>query len=160
ASGATPPAPAPETLPQPGNQGHYPHGDQPSGYAGQAGGWEGYVQAPQAGHAAYGCETGDCNTGAYNADCDYGNFGGGGHVLGQGVLGGGKNCRQWFFGAYSLFMSRDNPSYQRYAVLVDMPASYPYYPSQSETILSSHDIEPDWQWGAEVRFGSTFGTPC
>ncbi len=58
-------------------------------------------------------------------------------------------------------MTRDNPSYERYAVLADPePPTYPYYPTQSQTTLSSNDVEPDWQWGAEIRLGATFGTPC
>ncbi len=111
--------------------------------------WQDYVQAP----TGYGCETGNCNTGEC---CDYGGFGGpSGHTLCN------TNCgRQWFFGVYGLYMTRDNPSYEKFAVLVDSPAAYPYYPSQSETILSTNNIQPDWQWGAEIRLGSTLGQPC
>ncbi len=115
------------------------------------------MQAPT---GNYGCETGSCGS-AYNHACDYGTFGGpSGHVLGERLLANRNVCRQWFFGAYALFMTRDNPSYERYAVLTDPAATYPYYPSQSETILSTNDVDPDWQWGAELRLGSTFGTPC
>ncbi|QDU53976.1 BBP7 family outer membrane beta-barrel protein [Aeoliella mucimassa] len=151
--------PAPESLPQTAPVQEYTEGD-PATEASQypagdsATGWEGYVQAPTSG---YGCETGDCTTGAA---CDYGTFGGGS----SSALGGRlfNNCgRQWFFGAYSLFMSRDNPSYTRFATVVDEPApSTPYYPSSMDTVLSTENIEPDWQWGAEIRFGSTFGSPC
>ena len=127
----------------------------PTSEAQSATGWENYVQAPAA-----GCQTGACATGSYTADCDYGNFGGGGGNLLGGRLG--NNCgREWFFGAYGLFMTRDNPSYTRFATVVAEPApSTPYYPSGMEAVLTTNDIEPDWQWGAEIRFGSTLGSPC
>lgn len=125
--------------------------------------WEGYVQAPTASYGAAsgdcGCKNGECSTGdCYTEGCDYGAFGGGSQLLGD-RLSGACCPRQWFFGAYSLYMTRDNPSYHKFAHLIDSPASYPYYPSQSETLLSTDDIEPDWQWGAEIRFGSTLGRP-
>ncbi|WP_442483813.1 BBP7 family outer membrane beta-barrel protein [Aeoliella sp. SH292] len=165
----TPAAPAPEAVPAPPGApapnvapAQYPenYSNQPqaAGYssypATQQGGWEGYVQAPgQApgqGYQGAGCETGNCGT----EECDPGMT----DYL-KGHLTGAACGRQWFFGAYALFMTRDNPSYHKFASQLDMP-SYPYYPSQSEVVLSTDDIEPDWQWGAEVRLGSTFGRSC
>lgn len=126
----------------------------------QATNWEGYVQAPGASYN-YGCQTGGCETGCYNGDCDYGNFGGGSQCMGDKLGSLGVGCgRQWFFGVYALGMTRDNPSYHKFAATVDgTPAAYPYYPTQEQVVLSTDDIEPDWQWGAEIRFGSTFGRP-
>src|SRR5690606_30532686 len=59
--------------------------------------------------------------------------------------------RQWFFGVYGLYMERDRPSYQRIAVVPGMPY---------ETVLSTRDLDNDFTWGAEIRFGSTFGRSC
>lgn len=149
-----------EAYPQDYQSNSFASGDGGRNTAAPAGSWEGYVQAPAAG---YGCESGTCGTGAgYNHDCDYGAFGGpSGHVLGERLMSGDKSCRQWFFGVYALGMTRDNPSYHKFAASVNgTPAAYPYYPTQDTIVLSTNDIQPDWQWGAEVRFGSTFGSPC
>ncbi|MGI9457092.1 MAG: BBP7 family outer membrane beta-barrel protein [Aeoliella sp.] len=157
--------PQPESVPKPAANGHatpvapanggnYATGDYgcDTGVPG-ANNWNGYVQTPA---AAAGCNTG--GYGAYGCDtgtCDYGTFGGG--AIGNGLLGGRQSNRQWFFGVYGLYMSRDNPGYEKIAVLVDSPAAYPYYPTQAETFLSTSDLDTDFQWGAEIRFGSTFG---
>ncbi|MCO6046967.1 BBP7 family outer membrane beta-barrel protein [Aeoliella sp. ICT_H6.2] len=119
---------------------------------GTSGSWEGYVQAPG---GSYGCNNSSCYP-----DCDYGAFGGGGthKLLGDGACNTGCG-RQWFFGAYALFMTRDNPSYSRFAISADEATTYPYYPTQQDVVLSTDNIEPQWQWGAEIRFGSTFGRP-
>lgn len=156
-----PPAPTAEAHSAPVQQGSHPTtGDQPAGDCNcnqvSTGSWEGYVQAPAASYAG-------CNGTSCYPDCDYGGFGGAScHAGGLGgKLGADCGCpRQWFFGVYGLFMTRDNPSYHKFAASVDgTPAAYPYYPTQDTIILSTNDIEPDWQWGAEIRFGSTFGRP-
>ena len=122
---------------------------------GTNGSWESDVRAPAVGAAC------DYNTGGYyDHACDYGGFGGAsGHAVGDKLLTGCNNpCRQWFFGVYGLFMKRDNPDYKRFAFLVDSPTAFPYLPTQSlDSPLSTENIEPDWQWGAEVRLGSTCG---
>lgn len=121
--------------------------------------WEGYMQAPA---ATAGCDVG--YNGGYNGcaagDCNYGTFGGGGGQLLGGNLAGAGAGRQWFFGAYGLYMGRDRPGYEKIAVLVDTPAAYPYYPTQDQTYVSTGNVDPDFQWGAEIRFGSTFGRSC
>ncbi len=114
--------------------------------------WGGYVQ-PQASSVGYAA--GGPVYGGDAAACDYGNFGG---AAGFGnALGAQRSNRQWFFGVYGLYMSRDNPGYEKLAVLVDSPAAYPYYPTEADTFLSTSDVNPDFRWGAEIRFGSTFG---
>lgn len=162
-------APTPEAVPAPPGTlaphiapaqypENYSNQPQPAGYSSypateQQGGWEGYVQAPGQAYQGAGCQTGTCGT----EECDPGMSG----YL-KGHLTNACCGRQWFFGAYALYMTRDNPSYHKFAAQVDMPMPnpYPYYPTQSDIILSTNDIKPDWQWGAEVRLGSTFGRSC
>lgn len=161
-NGSSAPMQYTESYPSNAQAGNYPNGGYGSNCNcnGGQGNWEGYVQAPGASYN-HGCQTGGCETGCYNGDCDYGNFGGGGQCFKDKLGGIGAGCgRQWFFGLYALGMKRDNPSYHKFAATVDgTPAAYPYYPTQEQVVLSTDDIEPDWQWGAEVRFGSTFGRP-
>ena len=105
--------------------------------------WGSFIQNP----------TGDaCN------DCDYGTFGGGSGWGNDQLLGREPSDREWFFGIYGLYMGRDKPGYARLGIQVDDGVTYPYYPSQSNTVLSTSNIDPDFQWGAEIRFGSTFGS--
>jgi hypothetical protein len=112
---------------------------------------------PSTGYGASGdC---NCNSGAsswngyMNGACDSGCN----DCYGVGNYCAPVRSRQWFFGAYALYMDRDNPGRVRLTQSVDNPPSYPYYPPADRTIMFSNDAETDWQWGAEIRFGSTFG---
>lgn len=125
-------------APQPVQSSPYPSTGYPTAADGGCNGgqpsWNGYMSSG-GDYAAGGCDNnygvGDCCTPA--------------------------RSRQWFFGAYALFMDRDNPGRLSLTTSVDSPASYPYYPPSDRTVMFSNDAETDWQWGAEIRFGSTFG---
>ena len=89
------------------------------------------------GYAANGCEGGDYGIGRYFDDEPSGT--------------------QWFGGVYFLYMERDDPSYRKFTSAIDTTtATYPYYPQARTTVLSSDDIDYEFQPGIEVRFGSTF----
>lgn len=155
-----PAASATTTYPQAASHAPSDCGCNP-GVAPAATNWDSYLHAPA---TTAGCDVsyaGGYGNGCAAGDCNYGTFGGmsGGNLLGGRLAGAGAG-RQWFFGAYALYMGRDRPGYEKFAVNVDSPAAYPYYPTQSDTILSTTDIDPDFQWGAEIRFGSTFGQAC
>ncbi len=147
-----------EPLPTPANgqpgavpgatEGYYPqqtHGYPQGGYPYPAGAPQSYVA------------TGDCNCNgmagwnAYMAPH-------GQHAAGCAPCADAgcevSQCRQWFFGAYALYMQRDNPGYERLAVVPGMPY---------QTVLSTNDLDNDFAWGAEIRLGCTFGgtpDPC
>ena len=174
-SSAPPAVPSPpETLPTPADQQAYEsvpssvpssvegqqyshphsHAYPPTGHYPQAG--HPYPQGTPGSYVA----TGDCNCDSMQGwntyMAPYGHHAAGAAPCVDGGLAGCEvpRSRQWFFGAYALYMSRDNPGYQRLAVDQAMP---------SDTVLSTRDIEPDYEWGAEIRFGSTFGRiidPC
>lgn len=156
---AQPPHGAPVHGP---GEGYYPqhgHGYPQGGHAYPA-------PAPAAGAPQSYVGAGDCN--CYGAEgwntymAAPGQYAPGCAPCADGSLAGCEvpRSRQWFFGVYGLYMQRDNPGYERFAVLIDTPGAYPYYPMPSETVLNSHGIDPDFAWGAEVRFGSTFGRSC
>lgn len=105
--------------------------------------WQSYT-APAAG----GCNTGYADAGYSSTGCaDYGVS----QYCDQGPQ------RQWFFGAYGLYMGRDRPSKVKSAVLVDGAPAGTYYPQPTDTFLTSSQIDPSFTGGAEIRFGSTFG---
>jgi hypothetical protein len=92
----------------------------------------------------------------------YGCSGTGGYGLDQ-YSDDSCDATQWFGGVYFLFMERDNPSYTRFTTAFDMDAvTYPYHPQADTTILSSDDVDYEYQEGIEVRLGSTFtvGDSC
>jgi hypothetical protein len=115
-----------------------------------------YAGGPVPHHAGQGVShgsyigAGDCNCNNMQAWNTYMQP----YAHGQACAEGGPGAcevppsRQWFFGAYALYMQRDRPSYQRIAVVPGMPY---------ETVLSTQDLDNDFTWGAEIRFGSTFG---
>ncbi len=65
---------------------------------------------------------------------------------------------QWFGGVYGLLMERvDNKSSIDLAYVTSTANGAGYYPTASEVVMSTRDIDYDYQGGTEVRFGSTFG---
>lgn len=129
-------------APQPAQASPYPSTGYPTtGDCGCNGGqssWNGYMQNGS-GYAPGGCYGG----------CD--------NSYGVGDYCAPVRSRQWFFGAYALFMDRDNPGRVSLTTTANNPSSYPYYPPASNTVMFSSNADTDWQWGAEIRFGSTFG---
>ncbi|MEO1497462.1 MAG: hypothetical protein AAFV43_09960 [Planctomycetota bacterium] len=126
-----------------------------------------------------GCATGDCGTGGCaTGDCNQG-------VSWESYAGGAPACdyaptcapapvcnvapaaprRQWFAGVYGLFLQRADVDKQL-LVFCDDISGYtpgtPYYYEPGDVALFTDSGGIDGQWGAEVRFGSTFGAadPC
>ncbi|MEM9353159.1 MAG: BBP7 family outer membrane beta-barrel protein [Planctomycetota bacterium] len=97
--------------------------------------------------SVYGCADGSCGVGG----CDSG-------YLGRGLKHGCRPRRQWFGGVYGLLMERvDNKASIDLAYTTSTANGAGYYPHPSEVVMSTRDIDYDYQGGAEVRFGSTFG---
>ncbi len=113
-------------------------------------GWQSYTGAP--------CANGDCGSGSPPTDYGYG------AACGQPDCGVSQYIqpvgRQWFVGLYSIGLARTDVSRAKLAVLVDSPAAYPYYPPAANTIVTTANFDTPLQWGAEIRFGSTFGCAC
>lgn len=71
--------------------------------------------------------------------------------------------RQWFAGLYGLYLDRGgDQSKSAVAYLADTSTfTADYYPTATVTSLNTADASDDATGGAEVRFGSTFGSdPC
>ncbi len=105
--------------------------------------WDSYVSAPT------GCATGDCGVSYQSCApaCDVG-------------CAPARPKRQWFVGVYGLYMARGDADKTPIAVAVpDTTAiTTPYYPAGgSDSFLFTSDADFDPDFGAEIRFGSTFG---
>jgi hypothetical protein len=165
-------APAPTTY----NEGY---GQPTSSYAQPT---QGYAQ-PTQGYAAEATTYPAANYGApASGDCATGNCGVGytdGYNYGaQSCDVGAPACeapacaypsaprRQWFAGIYGLYLDRAGDSSKRaVAYLEDDQNAYnnaiDYYPMPGMPTLFTADANDSGMWGAEVRFGSTFGCdPC
>lgn len=100
---------------------------------------------------AAGCDTGSCYTAA--PACDIG-------------CAAPAPRRQWFAGIYGLYLDRaDDASKRAVAYMTDTagwaPPTPDYYPTSTDPTLFTSDAGRDGLWGAEIRFGSTFGSdPC
>ena len=105
---------------------------------------------PQAGQTAGGnCATPYPSTNGAGANCygqDYGL---------SGYFDNDACGTQWFGGVYYLYMERDNASFSRVTVQAD-PGAYPYYPLERTTVLSTQNVDYDFNSGMEIRFGSSF----
>ncbi|TWT91113.1 hypothetical protein Mal64_15120 [Pseudobythopirellula maris] len=116
--------------------------------------WESY--------AGGGCATGDCATGGYG--CDTGCYDGScGYQSCD--LGVGADCgpsRQWFFGLYGITLERLDVDRYPVAFAVDdyTGLGANYFPQATDTHLYSDQADTGMQWGAETRFGFTFGSAC
>ena len=95
------------------------------------------------------------NTGAYNT---FGGSGLSGNGYGGGLFQGAQPGyhRRWFGGVYGLLMERDNASRVPLAFTTTAPA-VGVYPTDTETTLTTRNVDIDFQGGAEVRLGSTLG---
>ncbi len=105
--------------------------------------WDSYVAAPS------GCATGDCGT-SYDSCAPVCNVG----------CAPPRPKRQWFAGIYGLYMARGDVDKTPVAVAVpDVTAiTTPYYPAGgSDAFLFTSDADFDPEFGAAIRFGSTFG---
>lgn len=141
-------------------------------------------------YAGAGCATGNCGTSTYAAPAttsyaaapamsDY--MGSCGTSCGTPTYGAAcstdcyppvSSCdlgldtrprRQWFAGAYYLFMNRAGDQSKSAVAYLTDTASFTgdYYPTSSDTFLNTADASFDAMHGAEIRFGSTFGyDPC
>lgn len=172
------PAMAPAITPAPTtyNEGY---GQPTSSYAQPT---QGYAQ-PTQGYAAEATTYPAANYGApASGDCATGNCGVG---YSEGYNYGAQSCdvgapacetpacaypsaprRQWFAGIYGLYLDRAGDSSKRAVAYLEddqnayMPAN-DYYPMPGMPTLFTADANDSGMWGAEVRFGSTFGCdPC
>lgn len=136
----------------------------PSASAGCATGQCGtsYSSAPVATYATP--VSGDCGAtyggGCYSQGCDYGSC----DAAPACSVSAPVRRRQWFGGIYGLYMERaGDQSKAAVAYLTDTAAWTPpvgatgYYMQPSDTCLHTTDAGYDSMFGAEIRFGSTFG---
>lgn len=124
------------------------------------------MPAPTANYDYSGCATGSCATGGC-ADNSYGAvgydscYGAPAPACDLGVGGGRK--RQWFAGLYGLYLNRAGDQGKAAVAYLTDTAAFTgnYYPTAADPTLFTVAAETDGQFGAEVRFGSTFGCdPC
>lgn len=125
--------------------------------------------APAAAPATSGYPAAGCNCGAnggYSAGQYYG-AGGCGCAANaypdvSGCFDSGCNDNVWFGGVYFLYMTRTEPSPVDLTVEVPVGSAYPYYPPKTQTVLSTQNVDADFQPGMEVRLGCTFtiGDEC
>lgn len=70
---------------------------------------------------------------------------------------GGDGCgRQWFGGAYGLYMERGANDWVPLAFVTSTPG-VGYYPTDAEIAFTTAGLNNDYQGGAEIRFGATIG---
>jgi hypothetical protein len=106
-------------------------------------------------YPGYGSTTpyGACNSGA----CGYDQPGMMARVLGKHGAG------YWFGGVYGLLMDRDSSDKYPLA-FANNGGGAGYYPNPSEVVMTSRDVDTDFQGGVEFRLGRTFGggatDPC
>ncbi|MEN0111592.1 MAG: hypothetical protein AAF805_12805 [Planctomycetota bacterium] len=122
-----------------------------------------YTPQPMAASAS--CDTGACGVATPNyspaASCDYGACGTAACDVAPAACG---PRRQWFVGIYGLFLNRHDVGKRQVAYCTDTTgytAGQTYYYAPGDSALFTSDADGDPSWGAEVRFGSTFGCdPC
>ncbi len=107
---------------------------------------------------SYESYSADCATG--NCGANYDTFSGGcgpGASSGNVCYGSSNPCgprRHWFGGVYGLLMDRVNNSNTPLAFVTSTPG-VGYYPTDTEIVMTTADLDNDVQGGAEFRFGAT-----
>lgn len=133
---------------------------------GNCGGGYTAAPAPATSYGYGGCDTGSCATGNCGA-ASYGNVGYE-SCYGAPAPACDVGCapvrkRQWFAGVYGLYLNRVGDQGKAAVAYLTDTATFTgnYYPNASDPTLFTVAADNDGQFGAEIRFGSTFGNdPC
>ena len=97
--------------------------------------------------SCYGsCDTTGCGYNTFQPGCGVGN----------GCLPN-RGCRNWFGGIYGLYMNAELDNWVPLAFATSTANAPPYYPTDSEIVLSTASADIGYQSGIEIRFGSTLG---
>ena len=114
----------------------------------------------------YDTFSGGCGNGSFGSGCGQGGCavggcgpcGAGGNVCYTGLCNPCGPRRHWFGGVYGLLMDRVGCGKTPLAFTTTTPG-IGYYPTDSEIVMSTADLDNDIQGGAEFRFGATC-SPC
>lgn len=154
-----PVTPAPATMPssysQPMAHGATYPAAAPAGCATGNCGANYATAAPDYSYQSAGCSTGGCDVTYASAP-----------ACNVGCGPAPRPRRQWFAGVYGLYMDRAGDAGKQVLAHCTETARYTdpnsnYYPIATDQKLFSTDAGRDGMFGAEIRFGSTFGCdPC
>ncbi|MEO0530519.1 MAG: hypothetical protein AAF266_08070 [Planctomycetota bacterium] len=117
--------------------------------------------APAMSYSYGGCDTGSCATGTCGVGYDS-CYTQAAPACDLGIAP--RRKRQWFAGVYGLYLDLADGYRQQVAYFTETAGfapGTPYYYMPSDAAVWSTDADIDGQFGAEIRFGSTFGCdPC
>ncbi len=119
--------------------------------------------APAYPGGGYAPASSSSNYNTFDPGYSYTNAGGGAGVCYTGAPR--RRGRRWFGGFYGLYMERAGRDWLPLAFSSANTNAPPYYPTDTDYVLNLQDVDNNYQGGAEIRIGATFGggvsnNPC